>query len=345
VASYLSNYLSSPRRVNTAGSQHFPVIRRFSPYTSQNYRATSGTPNSAPFAGQDLASALLQQRNISQASRPDSNFQDTYNYDPILTQIQALGSQSVANAQTNAAQIRNNSAINEGDPELLRSLGFDENTINAASNNPQSLFAQLNLDYQNRQRQLSDAMEAQNLYYSGEYQKGLSELATGKASGQSNLGQKLRDLLAGVDSGVLSAQETQRQADLQSQLNAQAQASTDAQNKAVSDLYQQLIDGLNAPAVTDTSAQAPIGMDPMSALVATTNNTNPWAQPAVVSGGQINSDLPSNQIISGIPDNAYVIGGPSQVAAPVPFGGTTSPTLSAYLAMNPLTLPTRRRLV
>ncbi len=64
--------------------------------------------------------------------------------------------------------------------------------------------------------------------------------------------------------------------------------------------------------------------------IATTSNSTPWSQPAVVSGGQTNAGLPTQQQIPGLPGNAYAInsgapqsiGGPGQVAPPQPFGGT-----------------------
>lgn len=247
---YLSNYLSGSRTMKTAGSSQYPVIKRYTPYASSQSRGINAAPTSAPYANQDLASALLYQQQLRQNTTPSSTFTDNYNYDPIQSKIQALGSQSVANAQTNASQLRKEAAINQGDPELLRSLGFDENTINAASGNPQSLLSQLNLEYQNRQKQLSDSLSAQNLYYSGENQRQLGLLAQGKATAESNIGQKLRDLLAGVDSGVLGSQENARQADLKAQLDAAATAQSNA-------LYSELLATLGGPPPANTTPGAP----------------------------------------------------------------------------------------
>lgn len=196
-----------------------------------------GPASAAPFAGQDFSAALLQQTQNRQASTPSTSFQDTYNYDPIQTKIRALGTQSAADANTNAAQLRKEAAINQGDPELLRSLGFDQNTVDAASGNPQSLTAQLNLEYQNRQKQLAESMQNQNLFYSGEYQRNLLEMAKGKATAQGNLGQSLRDLLSGADTGVLNSSELARSTALQEALAAQQTARDQA---AYSDLIAQL---------------------------------------------------------------------------------------------------------
>lgn len=235
MASILSNYLSRPKTVKTAGATSFPVIKRANPYMTGN--KSTGPTSSAPFAGQDLAAALMQQTQNRQISTPSNNFQDTYNYDPIQTKIRALGTQSVADANTNAAQLRKEAAINQGDPDLLRALGFDQNTVDAASGNPQSLTAQLNLDYQTRTKQLAESMQNQNLFYSGEYQNNLLNMAKGKATAQGNLGQSLRDLLSGADTGVLNASELARTTALQEQLAAQQAAKDQA---AFSDLIAQL---------------------------------------------------------------------------------------------------------
>jgi hypothetical protein len=189
---------------------------------------------------------LLQQQQNRQASTPSNTFQDTNNYDPILTKIRALGSQSVAEANTNAAQLRKEAAINQGDPELLRSLGFDQNTVDAASGNPQSLTAQLNTEYQNRQRQLGESMQNQNLWYSGEYQRNLLEMAKGKATAQSNLGQTFRDILSGADTGVLNASELARTNALQEALAAQQTARDQA-------AYSDLFNSLGGPGAPDTT--------------------------------------------------------------------------------------------
>jgi hypothetical protein len=140
----LSSYLSkAPARImSTQGSTSFPVVKPSNPYTSSQLRPLSSA-STAP----DNSFFQMQNAQVNKPAAPSNTFSDTYNYDPIQQRIQALGAQSVANAHTDAAQIRNQAGINEGDPELLRSLGFDENTITAAQNNPQSLLAQLNLDY------------------------------------------------------------------------------------------------------------------------------------------------------------------------------------------------------
>lgn len=221
----LSSYLSSPRKTSVGTTVRYPTVR--SPYSgvpAQNQRARADIGGS--LSQPDLGTALLQQQQFAKASAPSTQFQqDPSSYDPILNQIQALGTQSVANARTNANQLRNRAAILTGDPQLLQSLGFDQNTIAAASNNPESLFATLSNDYSKRQRDLAEYEQSQNLYYSGEYQRQLGDLAKGFASSQASIGQRLRDLLSGADTGVLDSEEAARQADLQAAQQAAMQAS------------------------------------------------------------------------------------------------------------------------
>lgn len=266
MATYLSSYLSRPRRTSVGTTIRYPSVQRYTPYSPQNSRATQASTPYSPFYGQDFAAQLLQSKQIANMSTPSSQFDTSYNYDPIQQQIAALGSQSVANAQTNAAQLRNQAAITEGDPELLKALGFDANTITAAQGNPESLLAQLDKEYSLRQKQLADSMDAQNLYYSGEYQKQLANLASGHASAQGQLGQNLRALLSNADAGVLSAQEAARQADLQQQLQAQADASSqaalDAQGQQSNALYQALLDALNGASSDPNAGLAPNPNDP-----------------------------------------------------------------------------------
>lgn len=273
----LSNYLSGSKTMKTAGSSHYPVIKRYSPYASSQSRGINATPVSAPYANQDLASALLQQQQQRQYSTPSSTYQDTYNYDPIQSKIQALGTQSVANAQTNAAQLRKEAGINTGDSELLKALGFDQNTIDAASANPQSLMAQLNLEHQNRSKQLAESMSAQNLYYSGENQLQLGLQAKGLASGQANLGQHLRDLLSGVDTGVLNSQEAARKAEIQAQLDAASKAQFNS-------LYEELLKSLGGSSSTDQTSVLGGFIDPS---VGSAPGAAPYYDPSVPMPGKV----------------------------------------------------------
>lgn len=63
---------------------------------------------------------------------------------------------------------------------------------------------------------------------------------------------------------------------------------------------------------------------PSGSTFATTANSNPYSYPAILSGGQTNDQLPASEQLAGAPSNAYVIGGPAQVSAPV---ASPTPTL------------------
>jgi len=174
-------------------------------------RGVSGIETSSPFGGQDLASALLQQKQVNAASVPQTNFDSSFDYDPILSKIQALASQTVNNATTNAAQLRKDALISSGLTSVGKELKFDDNTLTAAGQNPESEYAQLQREFAARQKQLEEAMSAQNLLYSGEYANNLSLLNQGRASAEGGIGSRLRDMLAGIDTGLLTSQETARQ--------------------------------------------------------------------------------------------------------------------------------------
>jgi hypothetical protein len=162
----------------------------------------------------------LQTQQQKKLSTPSSTFENTYDYDPILARIQALSTMTVANAKTEAEQARRKLIIDTGDPTVAKTLGFDENTISAATQNPESMLAQLNKEFAKRQLDLKESYSAQNLLYSGSYADELKNLATGRASAEASVGQKLRDALAGVDSGLLASQEAERQRLLQAAQDA-----------------------------------------------------------------------------------------------------------------------------
>lgn len=170
-----------------------------------------------------MASALLQQKQVNAASIPQTNFDSSFDYDPILSKIQALASQTVNNATTNAAQLRKDALISSGLTSVGKDLNFDENTLTAAGQNPESEYAQLQREFAARQKQLEEAMSAQNLLYSGEYANNLSLLNQGRASAEGGIGSRLRDMLAGIDTGLLTSKETARQQELDAATQAALQ--------------------------------------------------------------------------------------------------------------------------
>src|SRR6476469_10703513 len=139
----LSNYLSGggsrstgrPRR-----SGYYPSVTRYEPYSVPR-RNTQGVNQASPFAGQDLNSALLAQQQNRKNTTPSSTFENNYDYDPLLARIEAISTASLANAKTEAEQLRRKAAVDTGDPEIAKSLNLDPNTISAASQNPESIMS------------------------------------------------------------------------------------------------------------------------------------------------------------------------------------------------------------
>lgn len=218
----LSNYLSGGRAGGRAPRRTSPYARS-TPYKPYAPRSSNTGPRqqSAPYSSQDLASALLQQQQQRKITTPSPVFESQYDYDPLLARIQALGAKSVATAQTEAEQLRRKAVTDTGDVGIATELKFDPNTIAAAQGNPESIYASLDREFAQRQKDLIEAMQAQNLYNSGTYVDALSQLTQGKASAQASAGQRLRDLLSGIDTGVLDAKEVARQQELQAQLEAE----------------------------------------------------------------------------------------------------------------------------
>lgn len=86
------------------------------------------------------------------------------------------------------------------------------------------------------------------------------------------------------------------------------------------------------PLPTSIYTSEPIVSLPDAPSVST---STPWSQPAVVAGGQTNATLPPGLQVPGLAPDAYVIGGPSQVAAPNVFGDPATPFTSTTTAVSP----------
>lgn len=220
---YLSNYLSSRRSSSGSSgrSSGYAYPKPYQPYSVPRRGVSAIESSGSNFGGQDLASALLMQRQVNKSATPSTSFDSSYDYDPILSQIQALATQSVANSTNNASQLRKQALISSGQTDIGGKLGFDADTLAAAGQNPESEYAQLQREFQQRQKDLEEAMSAQNLLYSGEYTNNLSQLAQGKASAEASIGSRLREMLSGIDTGLLTSQETARQQALDAQTQAE----------------------------------------------------------------------------------------------------------------------------
>jgi hypothetical protein len=168
--------------------------------------SSPSSPSSPSFSPTNLFGAVAQSQR-SRVAPPQFNFQANYESDPVLARIKALGAQSVGNAQSEAAKLRKQAILDTGLTDVGREIGVDENTLTAASGNPTSLLAQLARESQQRSRDLDESLNQENLFWSGARANRLGELATGRAEAEAALTRDLRNALAGIDSGLLSAQE------------------------------------------------------------------------------------------------------------------------------------------
>lgn len=153
--------------------------------------------------------ASLAARNDASAAKPipGSAYQAEYNYDPILSRISAMGDMTVANAQSEAANLKRRALIEAGDVSIAGDLGADANTIEAARQNPFSTRAKLTRDFTERGRALDEALNQQNLFFSGERVNRLAEQERGRAEAETQFNQVLRDLFWELGQGVLTSQQ------------------------------------------------------------------------------------------------------------------------------------------
>jgi hypothetical protein len=139
--------------------------------------------------------------------------------------ISSFGDMAIANARSEAADLKKRALIEAGDADITRELaGDDQNTVDAAAANPFSTKRLLEKDYTDRGRQLDESLNQQNLFYSGKRADDLTELERGRTKAYTDWSQVLRDLLGGVDSGLLHAEEMDRQRRLAEAASAAARA-------------------------------------------------------------------------------------------------------------------------
>lgn len=192
---------------------------------------------------------------------PSNEFQAQYNFDPVLSKLQALSEQSIANARTDAATAKKQALIDAGSSELARSLGGDENTINAANANQFGTSQLLQKEFGDRQRQLDEYLNANNLFYSGERVRQMGELERGRAQAETDFGQKLRDLMSNIDSQLQAAEE----AEIARQIEAQIAAANAAQG--VPGMYGGGGGGGYDPGAGSGGSTEVPGLDPNAALM------------------------------------------------------------------------------
>lgn len=183
------------------------------------YSRLGAQPSSA-LSGAGSLYAALSQQNQMQRPVPSTEFQANYNFDPVLSKLTALQEMSIANARSEAAAAKKQALIGAGSEGIARDVGADENTINAAKGNTLSTQALLQRDFGDRQRQLDEALNSQNLFYSGERIKQMGDLEFGRAKAESDFGGKLRELLSHIDNQLRSAEEAEQLRQIEAQIAA-----------------------------------------------------------------------------------------------------------------------------
>lgn len=155
------------------------------------------------FSNPGVYNALANQSPSRQA--PAADYSSQYNFDPILAKINAMGDQNVDEATAGATNLSRQAFIDTGAADVASDYGADSNTIQAALANPNSALAMLRKDKEARLKGLDEALNDQNLFYSGERQRQLGEQEAGYAGAQGDLLRRLRELLGNINAGVLGA--------------------------------------------------------------------------------------------------------------------------------------------
>jgi hypothetical protein len=182
-------------------------------------------PSSALGGGnQSLYAALTQQQQM-QRPVPSNEFSVSYNFDPVLSKLAALGEQSIANARSEAAALKKQTLIGSGSDKMARELGADENTINAAKQNSFGGAQLLQRDFGDRSRQLDEALNSQNLFFSGERVRQMGDMEFGRAKAETDFGSRLREILSNIDQQLLAAEEQEKMRQIEAEIAAAQNAS------------------------------------------------------------------------------------------------------------------------
>lgn len=173
------------------------------------------------FSQTDQKSVAAQQGSPTpwQAPKFDAT---SYDSDPVLMRIRALGTQSVTDAQTEADKIRNQSIIDFGAADTGRQLGVGQNVQDAAAQNPFSVLAKLHDQAKVATQNLDESANKGNLFYSGRRAQDLTDLGKQTAASETDAQASLRHILDQASGGVLSARQAAQQQE-QDAIDAAAQ--------------------------------------------------------------------------------------------------------------------------
>jgi hypothetical protein len=225
-ATYIRNVATLSTTLSSAssnrapsGASSYPVPRVQNPYLKMGAQTNFGSGGSGQ---QGLYAGLLQS---GQFQRPQvsTEFQTQYNFDPVLAKLSALGEMSIANARTEAANAKKQALIDAGALDIAKETGADENTLGAiGQNNIAGLSTQAKLmkEYQDRQRQMDEQLNASNLFYSGERIRQHQDLEQGRLSAESQFGGNLRGLLSSINAQLQAAEEAELMRQIEAQIAA-----------------------------------------------------------------------------------------------------------------------------
>jgi len=127
--------------------------------------------------------------------------------DPILQQIRAIGQQHTQGAQGDELSGRKQALIAYGYDPSLDSLYPDENTREAAKQNPFSVLAIQKHDYGQRTTALEENLNKGNLFYSGARGTQLGENSRAYQQQQAGSYGVLNDTLGGLQRALLAARQ------------------------------------------------------------------------------------------------------------------------------------------
>ncbi len=269
---YLNQFLGAPPRVRTLGAtgKVTPVPKRSNPYVRPSAgggTTPTGSPSTpdSPKDTTNLLGMLAQQRAAANKAPVSTAVNVSYESDPVLARIRALGSQNVANAQSEAAALRKQAIIDTGFADVGGEIGLDSATLEAARQNPFSTRATIDRTSAEQGHNLNEALNQQNLFYSGHRANQLQDLGTSTALAQTNALRDLRGVLGGVDQGVMGAQAaaTAQEQETLNQIAADERAA--ALNQAFTD---SLALALNPPAPAASDPALAAALDPAASMVA-----------------------------------------------------------------------------
>ena len=241
----LSTSLGKKPKKKTTQGKVVPVMKQSNPYTNRSWKPKATPAPARPNANQ--LGAQQQQRTIENQAPVSTALNISYESDPVLARIRAMGTQDVANARAEAEALRKQAIIDSGLTDVGAEIGVDQSTLQAAAANPFSTQATLQRTQQERGRQLDESMNQQNLFYGGHRATQLEDLARSGAQAQAGLQGDIRSLLGGINTGVTERETAAALAEQE----ALAQIAEQERQAA---LQQSFLDALYAPEVTDIGA-------------------------------------------------------------------------------------------